>query len=179
MDDTGRVVGVAVATFTGGQNLNFAVPAQYLTTLQRKKRELRPLSRVSSASASTSPSTRRNTSPRLSEGVVGENLTFDSLGQSGEFSYSLRNKLPQDIRNVLGYVVFYDTNGNPIDTFPIRHSGTIPAGLAKRVRGVVSESVEKLNSAGLPDFPYLPQPPRRPVGRVAIRILDFEFNKAH
>ena len=40
----GEVIGVAVATFKGGQNLNFAIPASYLTLLLQNMKPVAPLS---------------------------------------------------------------------------------------------------------------------------------------
>jgi S1-C subfamily serine protease len=42
-DERGEVVGLAVATFTGGQNLNFAVPARYIKRIEQFDRCARPI----------------------------------------------------------------------------------------------------------------------------------------
>ena len=44
LNNRGEVIGVAVATFKGGQNLNFAIPASYLTALLRNIKPVSPLS---------------------------------------------------------------------------------------------------------------------------------------
>jgi S1-C subfamily serine protease len=46
LDQTGTVVGVSVASVTNRQNLNFAIPADYVTALQKKQTELRPFKGV-------------------------------------------------------------------------------------------------------------------------------------
>ena len=43
MDQTGTVVGVAVSSITKGQNLNFAIPAQYVALLLKNKTAVSPL----------------------------------------------------------------------------------------------------------------------------------------
>jgi hypothetical protein len=74
---------------------------------------------------------------------------------------------------VYGIVVFHDLGGEPVDVYPIRYRGLIPAGTAKRITGRVDRSVERLNSPPDRPFPYLPEPPRPPKGKVEFRILDF------
>ncbi len=44
LNSHGEVIGVAVATFKAGQNLNFAVPASYLTLLLQNMKPVAPLS---------------------------------------------------------------------------------------------------------------------------------------
>lgn len=50
LNGSGEVIGIAVATFTGGQNLNLAIPVSCLTALTSGiSGEVRPLSRLSSS----------------------------------------------------------------------------------------------------------------------------------
>jgi hypothetical protein len=50
LNGSGEAIGIAVATFTGGQNLNLAIPVSCLTALTGGiSREVRPLSRLSSS----------------------------------------------------------------------------------------------------------------------------------
>jgi len=44
LDSQGEVIGVAVASLKGGQNLNFAIPSSYLSELLSKKGQVMPLS---------------------------------------------------------------------------------------------------------------------------------------
>src|SRR5882724_6078646 len=46
LDQQGKVIGVAVATFKGGQNLNFAIPSAYLAALISQPKSLVPLSSI-------------------------------------------------------------------------------------------------------------------------------------
>jgi len=43
LDSEGKVIGVAVATFKGGQNLNFAIPAKHVEELLQKVGQPEPL----------------------------------------------------------------------------------------------------------------------------------------
>ena len=54
LNGKGRVIGVSVATFRGGQNLNFAIPSNYLETLLSKISPPTPL--IQTQTARTQPS---------------------------------------------------------------------------------------------------------------------------
>jgi len=166
LDQTAIVVGVSVASITNGQNLNFAIPADYLGRLQKSKTELRPLKAVTQQKNGKTILHQLG-SERAREGVAGNNLTYDDLSTaSGRFSYSLQNRLPDPVKDVVGVIVFYSVDGEPLEIVPIRYDGVIPPGLAKRITGVVDVSVMRLNW-------NLTAPPRRPKGKVEFRILDF------
>lgn len=167
LNGRGEVVGVSVATFRGGQNLNFAIPSNYLKTLVANPGRLKPLAQAKVARAQRS--ILADLGGRSSEGVVGANLTYDSYAQMGDYSFSLVNKLREPVRNVYCLIVFYDKQGTPLDVQVVHYSGVIPAGLAKRITGSVDQSVERLNA----DRRNLP--PHPPGGKIEFRILDFEI----
>jgi len=173
LDQTGAVVGVSFASIEKGQNLNFAIPSDYLAALQLAKTDLRPfIARIPRAKARTTLLDLIGNEHPLA-GVVAENLTYDGVSvQTGEFSLSLHNKLRDSVAGVYGIVIFHDMRGQPIDVYPISYKGIIPAGTAKRISGLVGKSVERLNCPDRP-FPYLSEPPRPPKGKVEFRILDF------
>jgi len=167
LNGKGEVIGVSVATFRGGQNLNFAIPSNYLKTLLEKVGPPKPMSQAKPAKAQRS--ILADLGGRSSEGVVGANLTYDSYAQMGDYSFSLVNKLREPVRNVYCLIVFYDKQGTPLDMQVIRYSDLIPGGLAKRITGRVDQSVERLNA----DIRNLP--PHPPGGKIEFRILDFEI----
>ena len=100
---------------------------------------------------------------RSSDGVVGVQLTWDLPGNkfSGSYSFSFRNKLRDNVKNVFCLVVFKDSQGGPIEIDVVRYGGVIPAGLAKRVHSEVDGSIGLLTKwkASAAEF----------------RILDFEL----
>jgi len=169
----GEVIGVSVATFRGGQNLNFAIPSNYLKALLGKSGPVKPL--VQAKPVKAPRSLLGDLGGKSTEGIVGENFTYDGLSlPTGEYSFSLVNKLRDPVRDIYCLVVFYDLGGNPIDVAIHRYSSPIPGGLAKRITASVEKSVEKLNNP-TPAFPYVPDPPRKPRGRVEIRVLGFRI----
>lgn len=173
LNGTGEVIGVSVATFRGGQNLNFAIPSNYLRTLLGKAGSAKPLAQARPAQSQRS--ILADFGGKSTEGVIGENFTYDGTSlPTGEYSFSLVNRLREPVRDIYCLVVFYDLEGKPIDVAMLRYSELIPGGIAKRINGRVHESVEMLNNPTRP-FPYVPDPPRRPLGRVDIRILGFQI----
>jgi len=159
LNDRGNVIGVSVATFRKGQNLNFAIPSNYLTKLISKVGVAKPLSQKST------PKSRRsllaNYGGRSVEGVTGGMIQWHYIGLRSEYygySFSLRNRLREDVRNVRCFAIFLDDQGNPIDTRDVEFAGIIPAGLAKRVTGkTVHESVKNLTK------------------QVEFRVVDFDI----
>lgn len=169
----GEVIGVSVATFNGGQNLNFAIPSNYLSKLLSQNRPLTPLS--DGRDLNSKGSRFDVIGEKITTGVLGTNITYDGHLQDGHFSFSLFNRLRESIKNVHCLIVFYDQQGGPLDVQMIRYPGVIPAGLAKRITGRVDNSVERLNSHSN-NSGYSP-PPRSPKGKVEFRVLNFDISE--
>jgi len=161
LNSKGEVIGVSVATFRGGQNLNFAIPSNYLKALLGKAGPTKPLAQAKPAKAQRS--ILADLGGRSSEGVVGGQLAWDMPGNqfSGGYSFSLRNQLREPVKNVYCLLVFRDAQGTPLDVDVVRFNGLIPAGLAKRVTSRVHESIGVLTNWKS--------------SAVEFRILDFEI----
>lgn len=143
LNTSGNVIGIAVATFKSGQNLNLAIPSAYLASLMRG---------ITSEAAALSPQ-RAKSSPRsiLSDlggppvqGIVAERLAWTFSYATGYYSFTLSNRLREAIRDVYCLVIFLDENRKPIDVDFVRFQGIIPGGLAKRVTGEVDSSVQRM-----------------------------------
>jgi hypothetical protein len=183
LNDKGEVLGVSVATVRGGQNLNFAIPSNYLKALLGKAGSVKSLSEAKPGK--TQRSLFADIGGRSVDGVVGANLTYDS--EFGDFSFSLINKLRDPVRNVYCLIVFYDGQGTPLDVQAIHYSGVIPDGLAKRITGSVDPSVQHLNMQRPPTkearhrggainiLDLFPRPPYLPGSKIEFRVLDFEI----
>jgi hypothetical protein len=186
LDDRGRVVGVATATFLQGQNLNFAVPADAVREVLAQRGPTQPIGRVSAKpSIATGQLTQSVEIDSFlwktgGEGILEIDRTVNGqrihINPDGEFTVSIRNKLDRAIRNVSAVIVFVDDHERPVDTARIFEPGPIDAKLARRTKGDVSASVKALTTsrevhygvAG--DFERAPRP-----GRVVARVLDFQF----
>jgi len=164
LNSRGEIIGVAVATFRGGQNLNFAVPVEYLRKLLAVPQNLSPLGGKRS---SKRKSVIADFGSKSTEGVRGGQLTWAyQWVASGQYAFSLRNQMREAVKNVVCVVVFYDSRGAPIDVDMIHYAGTIPAGLARRMTSHVDGSVQRLTT---------------PLGtlsartRIEFRVLDFQI----
>lgn len=165
LNSRGEVIGVSVATYREGQNLNFAIPSKVLRVLMEGTRQLVPLSQIKRKTR-TEPSAS-SIGQRSTDGVLCEQLTWEYVhGQSGEYAISIRNRLRDSVRNVHCLLIFYDSAGNPIDVDAVRFSGVVPAGLARRTRGSVDGSVQRLTT---------PSGALRPKTRVESRTLNFDL----
>ena len=174
LNSKGQVIGVSVATFRGGQNLNFAIPSNYLKKLMGQIGLAKSLSQAKPAGSKRS--ILDDLGDRSSETVSGDKLTwkyplFPGVGNStssvsGDYTFSLRNRLRENVRNVYCFVIFYDTQGDPIEVDVVLLRDPIPAGLAKRVTSEVDESVQELTTRVHSKTPHT---------KVEFRILDFEI----
>lgn len=148
VNSKGEVIGVAVATFKGGQNLNFAIPSAYVSALITQIKGAVPLTKESERAKDPTLNTiMDNLGGRSTEGVTTGSFLWEhpSLA-TGFFSLSLRNQLREPVKNVKFLLIFYDKDGESIESSPIVFEGIIAPGLAKRVTGEVDGSVQKLTS---------------------------------
>jgi hypothetical protein len=157
----GEVIGLALATLRVGQNLNFAVPSQYLADLLGHKTEIQTFPKKQPAEGESSGSNATG-EPALS-GVTASGFLWNNPfgavpGVGSRFSFTLRNEMQSPVESVRWIIIFYDKEGKPIDTYgdETTRYGIRP-GLAKRVAVFdgVDGSVHMLTD------------------RVEIRILDF------
>lgn len=165
LNEKGEVIGVSVATYRGGQNLNFAIPSNYLKDLLKKGVALKPLARAKPPKESRS--ILADLGGKSTEGVIGGQLTWKyKHSQTGAYSFSFRNQLRASVENVYCLIVFYDSQNNPIDVDVVHYRGVIPAGLAKRITSKVDQSVQEITT---------PTGAMSPRTRIDFRILDFDI----
>ena len=158
LNGNGRVIGVSVATFEGGQNLNFAIPSNYLETLLGKIGPSKPL--MQTKSAETQRSILADLEGPGSEGVAGSHFSWHEFSSIGHYTFSVRNTLREPIRDVLCLVIFYASDGLPIETEFITIPGPIGGRLAKR-----SPTSGRIDAGEVRDL----------TAKTEIRILDFRL----
>lgn len=107
LNSSGNVVGIAFASYTDGQNLNFAIPVKYLINLKSKIGTIASLSTVK-----PQPKTNKSINPNIKEGVIVRNITHVEFG---DISYSVKNNLPYSVSNVTILFLGYDETGTVVD----------------------------------------------------------------
>lgn len=174
LNTKGEVIGVSVATFRGGQNLNFAIPSNYLNLLIAKAGPVQSL--AISKQVKAQHSILSDFGGKSTEGITMENFLWDndydnSYMRNQGFTFSIRNHLRSSVRDIVVLVIFYDSNNTPLDVVPNMFKGPIPAKLARRVRSSVGYSVKKITTSykGISEFRDTPDT------KVEYRILNFEI----
>ena len=155
-----EVIGVSVATFKGGQNLNFAIPSAYLKELLEKAGSVKPLASINPTKPKSS--LVKNIGKSSTEGVIASHLTISWDRGSYLVDFSLRNLLREPVKNIHYLAIYYDQSGNPLDFDRRKVLGPIPAGLAKR------SSTRIYNSSLGRMIQYSAE-------QIEIRVLSFEI----
>lgn len=170
LNETGDVIGIAVASLKAGQNLNFAIPSQYLDQLLKGNGKARNLSAIGSKYPWTSP----NTIGTADVTVEDFRLEMNGKPKFGmDFSFRVRNNTARDIKNV-SYIIFEIREGRQCDYLEGTIQGPILHELAKTFRGELNPQMANnawggkwLNQQG--DFTF-----GREEDNFAVRVLKFE-----
>lgn len=158
LNGKGEVIGVSVATFRGGQNLNFAIPSDYLKVLLTQTGPVKPLAQAESTGGQRS--ILSDLEGGSSEGVVASHFAWHPSSYIGYYTFSVRNQLREPVRDVICLVIFYASDRLPIETEIVTIRGPIGGNLAKR-----SEEEGRIDPHEVRDL----------TARVELRILDFRL----
>jgi len=153
----GEVVGVSVATVRGGQNLNFAIPSNYLKTLIAMVGPAKPMAQGKATKAERS--ILSDLGGRGAESVVGGQFAWANPYQ-GYYTFSVRNNLREAVRDVVCLIIFYGQDGSPIETETAIVKGPVEGALAKR-----SDQRGRRAAGEVRDL----------TAKIEIRVLDFKF----
>lgn len=114
VNDKGQLVGVAVATFMEGQNLNFAIPGKYVKELLNMPPQRLTLSQVP-CQGKTSQISESRAVDALRVTAFSEGTTWQ--GGTTDVEFSIRNVSSQPVSNVKLLIVFPNwKTQEPIDT---------------------------------------------------------------
>jgi len=178
LNGNAEVVGIATATFQGGQNLNFAVPSNYLQALLGNMSASVPLARQKTTgqpSSILSAVGAHNT-----EGVVAEAFSWNAQPDvESAYSFTLRNRLRQPVSDIQCLVLFIGANGTPVDFALVRYEKSIPPGLAKRIT-VSDQAIEGGEKFGLPSMSVrlsVDTSVQRLTRSTRFRVLDFRIGQ--
>lgn len=179
LNQSGQVVGIAVAKFKEGESLNFAVPVSYLSDLlwTKKAAGATPLSSAASAESSDKSLVAQMGSAPTA-GVTGSTFLWSGTVMVGfsdpaEFSFTLQNHLSVSIQNIDVLVIFYGRDGTVVDADEVSYRGVIPPSLAVRVSNEVAESVAALTTSSVPPLNWYYQ--RTPDTEIKFRVLNFSI----
>ncbi|MES1181554.1 MAG: S1C family serine protease, partial [Flavobacterium sp.] len=116
LNSKGEVMGIAFASFSSGQNLNFAIPVTYLESLKSKISIAQPLSAVK---RQTNSNTKSTTNSNLNEGVIVRNLSYDAsyitYDPEKHVNFSIKNNLPYTVSDIDILILAYDNTGTVVD----------------------------------------------------------------
>jgi S1-C subfamily serine protease len=177
-DEKGHVIGVAVATFRGGQNLNFAIPVKYVAELAASLAKPVPLSDAKLGKAGASLFSQLDSGKSTDGVTVGNFLWVGGISgtpdRNGAFTISVKNNLQTPIRDIRVLVLFHNRSGEIVDSAVVQWTyGAIAPGLAKRATGGVDPSIKRLTTPISPNnqFMYADEP----TTKIEYRVLGFEL----
>lgn len=162
LDSRGDVIGVAVATFKGGQNLNFAIPAEKVARLVSVATSaVKPLQTTTTRRRAADPS--KVIREKGTSGVVVARVDCFKPDPSNPFmkwecSFSVQNRLQSSVRDVRAILILWGRDGTAVDAREILIRGPIRPGLA--VRSAAEDMETNV---------------RRMAARLEARILDFRI----
>jgi len=159
MNSNAEIIGIAVASYKSGQNLNFAIPIKYLDELYSKSSK-NVKSFFETKKSSYQGSLISSFGETLDSGVEATSFNWSSNQFTGQYTFSIRNKLDRSIKNVLCLVIFYDENKLPIDTEYVNIEDYIAPKLAIRTTrlGRISADIVR-------DFTH----------HIELRVVHFKF----
>lgn len=120
INNSGKVIGVAVGTLTSGQNLNFAIPASLVKDLLSK--DVTSITSLNISKGKISPKVNIN-EKNIKDGIEIRDWKYDdgyTVGYPGVTvvrSVSFKNNLPFEIKNMKLLFILYDKHNIPIDYY--------------------------------------------------------------
>jgi len=165
VEASGSVIGVAVATLRGGQNLNFAVSISHVQDLFKTIGQPHSLSRVSKKKDETRKAILSDIgAPGIEKVTVSSVVCTDAL-YTWHCNFSVHNGLDVMIAKVRYLVILRDKQGRPVDSREgVLHYDKIRPGLAMRTS----------NGNGQFDVEH---ETKRLLGKIDVRVLEFDVQE--
>ena len=112
LNSSGQLVGVAFASFSAGQNLNFAIPVKYLVVLKSK---ISTPASLTTVKVKLKSSTTTSISPNIKEGVTIRNIESCFSCAPTMVFFSIKNNLQYIVRDICILILVYDATGTVVD----------------------------------------------------------------
>jgi hypothetical protein len=169
LNTAGNIVGIAFASFSAGQNLNFAIPVKYLSALKLKQTSITSLSTLKTQSKT--PSTN-SISANITEGVTVRNIEPCFECHPTMVSFSIKNNLPQIVGEIRVLILVYDQTGTVVDYNEETYFKN-SFGKEGCIRPFLARSIDfGLHFNG---FNNAPEVILKPGYKVKARVLDFKI----
>ena len=113
LDSNGKVIGIAFASFSSGQNLNFAIPVKYLKNI---KSLISSLVSISTLKPKQKQKNNTNTvTSNIKEGISIRNVSPCFNCAPTMIFFSIKNNLPYTVCDISILFLVFDTSGTVVD----------------------------------------------------------------
>lgn len=114
LNSSGHLVGIAFASFSAGQNLNFAIPVKYLLILKSK---IGTITALSTVKAQTKPASSTSVTSNIKEGLSIKYVQRcpNAISPYGRICFVIKNNLPYKVSCVTILFLAYDKYGSVVD----------------------------------------------------------------
>ena len=171
LNTKGEVIGISVLTVRNGQNLNFAIPINYLKSLLDEMKLTKSLQKIR---VTTGNNPLRSADYGYSEEMNGL-TSSDELTwlDASSYTFSLKNTLQSRVGNVSCIVIFYDADGNQVGFDVLELMEPIDAmGTKTVVRRSIYDIPYSIN-LNIRDYSIMDPIVKRLAKSYEIRIVDF------
>ncbi len=166
LNELGQVVGIAFASFTSGQNLNFAIPIKYLISLKAK---IGTLTAISTVKAQPKTSSTTAVKPNIKEGVSLRNIDPCLSCAPTMIFFSIKNNLAYTVSDIKILFLVYDATGTVVDYIEETYFDR------RYERGA---GIKPLLAKSIDFFGGLaPEVTLKPGYKVKARVLDFKIKE--
>ncbi len=172
LNSAGQVVGIAFASFSVGQNLNFAIPVKYLLNL---KSRIAGLTLISTLKTQPKSNTTTSVLPNIKEGITIRNIEpcFEwTRGKSStclpaKVNFSIKNNLAFSVKSIKILLLIYDKTGTVVSY----NEKTLLDWRDEVIKPFLARSLDMKMEAEGDDLGFL----YAEDAYVKLRILDFEI----
>ncbi len=175
----GEIIGIAVGAYTNGQNLNFAIPSNYIKRLLNGQTEIRPISTLYRR-----PNLTNARSTVSVQGIEIRHIIWgrDEYAHNNDYEqiheFSVKNNTEYTIGRIHLMLLVYDNTNTMVDFAEAifindlsYNSLIIPPNMAKTVNARSSMKINSKFRASGPPFR------KRKIYKWELRILDYEVIK--